>query len=295
MQIAVTGSQSFIGRRFIALARDRGIAVTGIDSLVGDPGDVVMDIRDPQLPAAIAPGTDAVVHLAAISRDGDCRENPVAAFDVNVTGTLNVARACALQGVPQLVFASSEWVYGDAGTSVQREDDPIDVQRIPGEYALSKIAAERALAIAAARDLKSVTVLRFGIVYGPRPSNWSAVESLFDKVASDKPISVGSLATARRFIHVDDIATGILAALGRSGLEVFNISGDVLVTLGDIIATSSRVLGRQPQVTETAPGGVSIRNPDNAKAVATLGWRPAIDLETGLRTLAEDGALVLAR
>lgn len=295
MQIAVTGSQSFIGRRLIEIARSHGFSVTGIDQIAGGPGDAVMDVRSPQLGSVIPEGIDAVVHLAAISRDGDCRDNPVEAFDVNVTGTINVARACAQRHVGQLIFASSEWVYGDAGTSVQRESDPIDVTRIPGEYALSKIAAERALAIGATREFKNVTVLRFGIVYGPRPANWSAVESLYHKVATGEPISVGSLSTARRFIHVDDVASGILAALGRTGFEVFNLSGDILVTLGDIVETSAQIQGNRPVVTETARSNVSVRNPDNAKAVAELGWRPAIDLEAGLRSLTQDGAVVLTQ
>jgi UDP-glucose 4-epimerase len=292
MQIVVTGSRSFIGRRFIAMARDAGVCVIGVDSLAGGPEDVFMDIRDNAFAASIPQGADAVVHLAAISRDGDCRDDACAAFDVNVTGTLNVLRACRERGVRQLIFASTEWVYGNASTNVQREDDPIDVTQVSGEYALTKITAECALALACPRELENITILRFGIVYGPRPANWSAVESLFEKVATVNSIVVGSLATARRFVHVDDIARGILAALGRTGHEIFNLSGDKLVTLGEIIETSSRIHQKAPSISETQPATASVRNPDNAKAAALLGWRPTIGLEAGLRSLC--GAALLS-
>ena len=262
--------------------------------MAGGPADVQMDIRDETLASAIPLGTDAVVHLAAISRDGDCRNDPRAAFDVNVTGTLNVARACRERGVAQLIFASSEWVYGNSASAVQREDDAIEIAQLGGEYALTKITAERALAFACPRDLANVTVLRFGIVYGPRPANWSAVESLGDKVGRADSISIGSLASARRFVHVDDIATGILAALGRTGFEIYNVSGDTLVTLGDIIETSSRIHGTAPAITETQPANASVRNPDNAKAAAILGWHPRVDLETGLRSLQHDRSFAAA-
>lgn len=293
MNIVVTGSQSFIGQRLIALARLAGHTVMGIDAVPGALVDVQIDIRDAVLPAAIPLNTDVVVHLAAISRDGDCRNDPRAAFDVNVGGTLNVVRACRERGVRQFIFASTEWVYGN-GTAVQREDDPIDATRVPGEYALTKIAAERCLALACPRDLANVTILRFGIVYGPRPANWSAVESLFAKTASSDPIAVGSLATARRFVHVDDIGAGILAALGRTGYEVFNLSGGKLVTLAEIIALGSRIHGTAPVVSETQANSVSIRNPDNAKAAHILDWHPVIDLETGLRSLGRIGVPALA-
>lgn len=287
MTIAVTGAQSFIGKRFLAMARERGIEAIGIDRIAG-PGDVVMDIRDRRLGSVIPEGADALVHLAAISRDADCREAPAEAFDVNVNGTLNVAQACIDRHVRQLIFASSEWVYGEvSGAEAQVEDQGIDANRIGGEYALSKLVGERVLAMSGSRGLKNVTVLRFGIVYGPREANWSAVESLFHKAAAEPSITVGSLATARRFIHVDDICTGILAALGRTGYEIFNLSADRLISLGDVIAESARIHGTAPVVTESDPSKASIRNPDNAKARAQLGWHPEIDLQRGLESLRE--------
>src|SRR5207244_7827946 len=69
------------------------------------------------------------------------------------------------------------------------------------------------------------------IFYGPRPANWSAVEHLFHAVREKDVVDVGSLATARRFIHVADIASGILSVvgMGNAGYLVFNLSGDRLI------------------------------------------------------------------
>jgi len=225
-----------------------------------------------------------VVHLAAISRDPDCRADPGKAFDINVNGTLNVAAAALKRGAPQLVFASSEWVYGDVrNDEIQREDRSIDVTAMKSEYALSKIVGEQLLKLTS--GLPAVTVLRFGIVYGPRTSNWAAVESLFNAARTQDEIKIGSAATARRFIHVDDIASGILASLGRSGFEVFNLSGDRPITLGEVVENSAALHGRQVRVVETNPAQPSIRNPDNAKARAELAWKPAFDIQAGLADL----------
>jgi nucleoside-diphosphate-sugar epimerase len=72
-------------------------------------------------------------------------------------------------------------------------------------------------------------------------------------------------------------------ALGRQGCEVFNLSGDSLVTLGDVINEGARALGVRAAVEETAPTAVSVRNPDNARARAALAWTPRIDLSQGVR------------
>lgn len=286
MRIAVTGSQSFIGVELIAQAKAKGIEVVGIDRIAGAPGDLTLDVRDPNLAGALPDGIDAMVHLAAISRDSDCRNDPYEAFDVNIMGTLNVIRACVARTIPQLVFASSEWVYGEVDRDgVQREDQAIDVTRFDGEYALSKIVGERMIAMARRQGLENATVLRFGIVYGPREANWSAVEALFHQAATKDEIAVGSLGTARRFIHVSDIASGILAALGRTGFEIFNLSGDRLITLGDVLATSTEYHGTHPSISEKDSKASSVRNPDNSKALAALNWRPKYDLAKGLATL----------
>jgi len=291
MDITIVGSEGFIAKAFNRHCQDNDIDVVGIDTVPAeDPNHVVMDLRSPDIDSVIPHGTDALIHLAAISRDQDCREDPYLAFDVNVMGTLNLIRAAAKRGVKQFIFASSEWVYGEvANAAIQTEDQAIDVTRIKSEYALTKIVAEQNLRIAYEQGSCPITILRFGIAYGPRPGNWSAVESLFNSVATQDTIKVGSRSTARRFVHVDDIAAAIGSAIGRTGFEIFNVSSDKLVTLGDVIEESGNLLNRHPNVVESDPQNASIRNPDNKKALQILGWSPAVDLASGLKTLSDSG------
>jgi nucleoside-diphosphate-sugar epimerase len=112
MRLFVSGMGSFIGRELVRQCEARGAAVAGIDLVAtGQPGAALGDIRDKQVARAIPDGTDALVHLAALSRDPDCRGRIGACFDANVMGTLNLAEAAVARGVRQFIFASSEWVY----------------------------------------------------------------------------------------------------------------------------------------------------------------------------------------
>jgi len=284
MTLFVTGSESFIGRALFSRCKALGIEAIGIDNVPpGSTASRQADIRDPAIADLIPEGT-TIVHLAAISRDPDCRADPRAAFDINVNGTLNLVAVAQKRRAAQFIFASSEWVYGDVrNDEVQLEDRPIDVTAMKSEYALTKIVGEQCLRLGCA--LPGVTVMRFGIVYGPRAANWSAVENLFNAVRTQDEVKIGAAATARRFIHVNDIVAGILASRGRSGFEIFNLSGNRPVSLGEVIETSARLVGRSVKIVETNPAQPSVRNPDNAKARAQLGWRPTIDLQAGLTDL----------
>ena len=77
----------------------------------------------------------------------------------------------------------------------------------------------------------------------------------------------------------------LFRSCGRAGFEVFNLSGNTVITLGEIVEQSAELLGRRPPVKETNPAAVSIRNPDNSKAKEVLGWEPKIGLKEGLATL----------
>ena len=280
----ITGAESFVGKRLVKHCKDKKISYSGVDVVSSEDSNISkIDICDVDLSEMI-PFDSVVIHLAAISRDPDCAKNPNLANKINVEGTLNVLRSAKVKDCRQLIFASSEWVYGQVSNdSEQQESDEIQIQRLDSIYAITKAVGEHYLRLL--REDLAVTILRFGIIYGPRPSNWSAVESLFDSVKNKEEVVVGSLKAGRRFIHVDDICAGILAAVGQTDFEIFNISSDSTVTLGQVIDESMRIHGTTPRVAESSPEKISLRNPSNLKAKQRLNWSPLVSLLDGLKSL----------
>lgn len=286
-KIFLTGVESFIGREFLAQCTAAGFETFGVDAIKpSDPAYAQADIRDAAIGDLIPEGCDAMVHLAALSRDQDCRNNALRTFDINVQGTLNLMEQAKARGVKQFVFASTEWVYDSFTEGVEKhEDDPIDAAKLTSEYALSKYVSEVNLRQQWQHGFCATSILRFGIIYGPRPANWSAVESLLNSVATKDEVTVGSLRTARRFLHVQDIARAVRLSIGLEGFQVMNIQGDKLVSLGEVIEQSRKLTGKNPKVTESNPDKPSIRLVSNQRAKELMGFTPEIDLVAGLKSV----------
>ncbi len=287
MHIYISGIGSFIGRELVRQCNEADIQCSGIDLVeTGIPRSCVGDIADPGLVDTIPDDVTGIIHLAAISRDSDCQKDPMLAYRVNLMGTANLMEASKQKNIPQFVFASSEWVYGDVGNNTaQLESDQIDITKMTSEYAISKIVGERILSCGLKDTETALTILRFGIVYGTRTNNWSAVEAVFNSVRTKSDVKVGALKTGRRFIHVRDIVSGIIASLKAPESQILNLSGDRVVTLEEVIEVSQRILGKEVQVEEGDASSPSVRNPDNAVAKLRLDWVPEISLEQGLTEL----------
>lgn len=286
--IVITGSESFIGKKLISSLLEKNEKIVGFD-LVDKSQNydfIKIDIRSQNLEQKIPENTDVLIHLASLSSDPLCKGKSYETFDVNVLGTLNLIRAAIKKNVKQFIFASTEWVYeGFTGNEEKNEDSLIDITQHKSEYALSKLVSEMNLKQEFDNGLSNVTILRFGIIYGPREKNWAAVESIANTVKHNDEVIVGSLKTGRRFVHLNDIVQGIILSIGISGFNIINLTGDQIITLEDIIKTSEKLYNKSITITEKNSTNISLRNPSNQKAKKILKWNPEINLEKGLRSI----------
>jgi D-erythronate 2-dehydrogenase len=149
MRVVITGGMGFLGRRLARLLLERGRLVDGegkeraIEQLVlfdkGQPADPLPpdrrletsegDIADGAiLHRLIAPGTDAVFHLAAVV-SGEAEADPDLGYRVNLDGTRLLLEACRATGTcPRVILASSLAVYGGALPQVVGEEVPLSPQ-----------------------------------------------------------------------------------------------------------------------------------------------------------------------
>jgi UDP-glucose 4-epimerase len=287
MRVFITGVKGFVGQELALQCEKQGIEVIGTDIADGDEHNYYkMDINSNNITEIIPEGCDAIIHLAALSRDQDCKNNAVDCFRINVMGTLNLMEAAQQKGAKNFIFASTEWVYDSfLEGEIKDENSFIDIAKHKSEYAFSKLVSEGNLRQKYQHGFCNVTILRFGIIYGPRKSNWSAVESLFHTVSTRDVVEVGSLKTGRCFIHVADIVKGVIKSIGLTGFHLINLQGDHLITLGNIIEVSKRITEKNPSIVEKNPENISVRNVSNEKARTVLNWEPEYNLKKGIESL----------
>jgi nucleoside-diphosphate-sugar epimerase len=283
--LVITGSSGFVGENLALYAISKGYEVIGIDLKNSERlscRQLELDLTSEDFFDEI-PKNSRIIHLASLSTDGACRENPLLAIDANIRATALVLDNAIKAKATQLIFASSEWVYPELPkVATQSEQDELKLTSLNSLYAMTKLFGESFLRV----DSKvPKTVLRFGIVYGPRFPPGSAVESIAWKIYSDEEVKISSRKTSRRFIHVNDLINGILKCteINPSILnqKIINLSGAELISLNDVVDMSNKILGKSNQITENG-SSPSIRNPVNDLASELLGWKSKINLKSGI-------------
>lgn len=281
--ILVTGINSFVGKYLANELDKRKIKFIGVDiNLKENKRFKNIDIRDKKIERYINSNT-TIIHLAAISTDKLCSDNPKLAFDVNVNGTINLINIANKKRAKKFIFASTEWVYGNFTKETQVEKDFINIEGLNSLYAITKAIGEKIL-FTESNKFKKI-ILRFGIIYGNRKKNFSALESIFLNCSNNKSVSVGSKRNSRRFIHVSDIVEGIIKTLKHNKSDTFNLTGTQDISLDKIIKTSEKILQKKIKIYEKNPNLISIRKPSNKKIRNEIGWKQKIHLLEGMRLL----------
>lgn len=221
MRILVTGSHGYVGSVLAPSLAAAGHEVVGLDAMLyagcdfGEEHASVpllrTDVRD-VVPSELE-GFDAVVHLAALSNDPVGELDRELTFDINLEGTVALARAAREAGVRRFVFASSCSMYGaSGGDDLLDEEAPLRPLTV---YAESKVRAEERLAALSGPDFVPV-FMRNATVYGvsPRHRLDIVLNNLAGWAHTTGAIRLLSDGSAwRPLLHVRDLAAAALAVL----------------------------------------------------------------------------------
>jgi len=249
------------------------------------------DIRNFDLVKKTVKGVDAVFHEAALVSVTRSVENPLLSNEINVTGTVNLLKACVDAHVKRFVYASSCAVYGDTETLPNHENlapKPLS------PYAVEKLAAENyAKVFHNVYGLETVS-LRYFNVYGPRQKYgpYSGVISIFiNRLLENKPpIICGDGKQTRDFINVKDVVEANMLALSKREAvgEVFNISTGEATAINKLTETIQKIMEKtdlKPVHAEPRPGDIKHSYGDITKARRNLKYEPKVQLEKGLSEL----------
>jgi nucleoside-diphosphate-sugar epimerase len=288
MKVLVAGASGAIGKPLLPLLASAGHEVIGLARTprAGPTPILAVDALDRNAIAArlrdVAP--DAVVNmLTAIPATLKPRRMTAEFALTNrlrTEGTHNMLDAARDVGVRRIVAQGLAYAY-EPGDGLADEDVPL-MRRPPHQFA-SSVAALRELETATTEA--GGTVLRLGHLYGPG-TMFAADGSVIADIRAGRLPLVGDGASVFSFVHVDDVATAVLAALDRDGPGVLNIVDDEPSAIRDWLPSTAAMLNAPPPrrlptfLARLAAGGwgvtylSALRGADNTRARLTLGWEP---------------------
>ncbi|HEU0242515.1 MAG TPA: NAD-dependent epimerase/dehydratase family protein [Candidatus Limnocylindrales bacterium] len=298
-RVLVTGGAGFIGSALVRRLAASGIAVRVLDDLSigrrayldGQPCELLVGtLTDPEAVATAVAGCDAVVHLAARAGIPDSVTDPLGTFEANVTHTVRMLDAARIAGARRFVLASSNAVLGP---HVPPADETV-LPRPSSPYGASKLAGEGYVTAYADTYGMAACALRFSNAYGPRSLHKKSVVAAWIRAGlAGAPLTIhGDGEQTRDFVHVDDLAGAILAALrapeDRVAGAVLQVGTGRETTVNELAATLERAMGHPLSVERgpVRPGDVSRNSSRVDRAAELLGWRSQVELLEGLQETA---------
>jgi len=294
MKILITGGAGFVGSNLCHhLLAVGGYDVTVLDNLSAGQSEhrlpaaikvVAGDYTDRETIARCLRGTDAVVHLAALSGVIDSVEDPEPSFRINVEGSFQLLELARQAKVGQLINAST------GGALLGEVQPPISESMAPcplSPYGASKLAVEGyCSAFAGSYGLPCVT-LRFSNLYGPRSAHKKSVVAAFIKsIIRNEPLTVyGDGSQQRDYLYVGDLVRGIELALSQRITGVYQLGFGAPATLNTLIAVLRKVSGREFEVQyrPRRSGEVHSTWCNIEKATREFGYSAPTSLEAGVR------------
>jgi UDP-glucuronate 4-epimerase len=312
MTILVTGTAGFIGYHVAERLLARGDMVVGVDSvndyysvalketrlarLAARPGFTFhrANLADREAMAAIfARHKDitGIIHLAAQAGVRYSLINPYAYIESNIMGHLVLLEAARrLEHIHCFVYASSSSVYGGNTKQPFSVEDRVDAP--VSLYAATKRSDELMSHTYSHLYGLPAIGLRFFTVYGPWGRPDMAAYLFTDAILAGRPIDVYNEGRmARDFTFIDDIVSGVVAALdhppaadGTVRHRVYNLGNHRPEKLMDFIGHLERLLGRKAEMRllPMQPGDVPESFADIDASRRDLGFEPKTSIDGGL-------------
>jgi len=307
-KVLVTGGTGFVGRRLL----ERLSEISGVKALSAVRAlrnDFCRDSSNIAVVGEINSKTDwrealrdrqVVVHTAArVHIMNDMSSDPLAEFrEVNVDGTLNLARQSAVAGVKRFIFISSIKVNGE-GSRLARPY-LADSQPAPVDpYGISKLEAEQGLRTLASETGMEVVIIRPTLVYGPgvKANFFNMMRWLHKGI----PLPFGAICNRRSLVALDNLVDLIVTTINHPSAanQTFLVSdGDDLSTTellikmgvalgkparllpvpGGLLKTGAILLGKRA-LSQRLCGSLVV---DISKTRELLSWTPSIGVDDAL-------------
>ncbi|CAB4998301.1 MAG: NAD-dependent epimerase/dehydratase family protein [Actinobacteria bacterium] len=298
-RVLVTGGTGFIGSHLCDRLIADGADVLCVDNLFSSSKSNVEHLRghprfefvrhDVTLPLVVE--VDEIYHLACPASPVHYQRDPVHTTKTAVVGSINML-GLAKRTRARILLASTSEVYGDPEVHPQTEEYVGSVNPIGPRacYDEGKRCAETLFFDYRRQHDLAIKVVRIFNTYGPRMQHddGRVVSNFVVSALTGQPLSVyGEGQQTRSFCYVDDLVEGLVRMMETDHAVTgpINLGNPQEVTVAELarltieLTKSSSTVARHP----LPPDDPRRRQPDISKAQEVLGWKPEIDLASGLQ------------
>ena len=318
MTILVTGGTGYIGSHTVVQLLEAGHHVVVLDNLCNSKAQVIEriaqiagntpqfvegDIRNRKLLKQLFSdhAIETVIHFAGLKAVGESVQKPLMYYENNVSGSIVLLEEMAAAHVKSIVFSSSATVYGEPQFLPYTESHPLKPINV---YGHSKLMVEQVLQDLALSDPAwRVALLRYFNPVGAHHSGLIGEDpagipnNLMPFVAQ---VAVGKRAQlsvygndydtkdgtgVRDYIHVDDLASGHLAALEylkkNAGVLTVNLGTGQGTSVFELIHAFEKAANRKIpyELVARREGDLSEYYADAKYSKMVLGWQAQFDLD----------------
>ena len=303
----ITGGLGFLGSNLAHTLVDLGAEVLLVDPMLplygGNHFNIagirdkvrvnIADIRDAGAMNELVKGQEVIYHIGNQTSHVDSMTDPLLDVDINCRGNIIFLEACR-QFAPEakIVYAGTRGQYGRlqyVPVDEKHPSNPTDV------YGINKHAGEQYMFTYGRIYGMRTTSLRINNSYGARGQmkhgkygilNW------FIRLAMDEqPIQVyGAGEQLRDYNYVDDVTDAFLrvAATDQTNGEAYNLGSNEHIKFIDLVrkiveAAGSGSVEQIPWPEDRAAIEIGDYAADTTKIRTTLGWKPGVMLDEGLR------------
>lgn len=290
MKIMITGATGFLGRNLIGKLTDHDLVLIDLppdmfDESVreswwhnykihhADINDDISTIKDQMK------GVDVVIHLANKTRIPPSWTQYKTYYQTNIGATQQIFACAQTMSVKKFIYISSSSVYGNNGSTIQKETDPL----MPtNPYAVSKMAAEHALRVQAQDHSTELIIVRPFTMYGDYMDFGKealVIGKFLTAWEQDEPLMIEGTGQQRRdFIHADDAVEGLKLIIEHGHHnDIFNLGSGESVTVRELADLVS-----QKQILVPERRGAVFSTHADISRLRALGFKPRVRIKEWL-------------
>ena len=294
MKILITGSNGLLGQNLVNILLNQ-TAHEIIATSKREPRSVVQNNRLHYYSLDITDGMavnglleklqpDTIIHCAALTQVDECEENPIKAWEINVTATRFLLDA-AKKINAFFIFLSTDFVF-DGMNGPYKEEDTVGPVSY---YGSTKVAAEKAVEESGFPYAIVRTCLLYGnILFGIRSNIITWVKENLEQGKKIKVVSD----QWRTPTYIEDLAKAIVTITEKKAQGLYHISGEIFLSPYQMAITTAGYLKLDASLIEKVDASVftqPAKRPATTgfiidKAKAELGFSP-ISFEEGLKKM----------